>query len=63
MTITEMLKALHAAGIAQAELGELVGVSQPTICRALAGSDLKYETGKKIEHLYQERCVDRRCAA
>lgn len=63
MTISEMLKALVASGLSQAEIGEQAGVSQPTICRAFAGADLKYEVGKKIENLYRERIGAQRCAA
>ena len=52
MTIPEMLKALREDGLSQTEIAELAGVSQPTICRALSGSDVLYETGKKIERMY-----------
>ncbi|MDU9398366.1 hypothetical protein [Pseudomonas sp. zfem003] len=52
MTIREMLSALRDAGLSQQQIGDLAGVSQPTICRAVRGSDLKYEIGKKIEQLY-----------
>lgn len=62
MTIQEMLRALGMSGLSQSEIGELTGVSQPTICRALGGADVKYETGKKIERLYQDRFSKKKAA-
>jgi predicted transcriptional regulator len=59
MTIPEMLKALCDAGLSQHQIGELTGVSQPTICRAMGGADLKYEIGKRIEQLYLERVAQK----
>lgn len=58
MTIPEMLEALRKSGLSQSEIGELAGVSQPTICRAFGGADVMYETGKKIERLHRDRCGD-----
>lgn len=55
MTIPEMLEALRKSGLSQSEIADLTGVSQPTICRAQGGADVKYETGKKIERLYEGR--------
>ncbi len=62
MTIPEMLKALREDGLSQTDIAELAGVSQPTICRALSGSDVLYETGKKIERMYLTRFGDKRAA-
>lgn len=55
MTIQQMLEALIASGLSQQEIARLTEVSQPTICRASRGSDVRYENGKQIERLYQER--------
>lgn len=55
MSIPEMIKALRACGMTQAQIGERVGASQPAIHRAEKGSGVLYEVGKKIERLYEER--------
>lgn len=48
-----MLSVLVGAGMSQAKIAKEVGVSQPTIHRAMAGeSSISYEAGKRIESLY-----------
>jgi predicted XRE-type DNA-binding protein len=56
MTIRDMIEALVKGGMKQGAIAEAVGVSQPTIHRALHGADVLYATGKKIESLYEARC-------
>lgn len=61
--IKEMLISIAKTGLSQAEIAEMVGVSQPTVHRAMtSGSVVKYETGKKIEQLYAERVEDQKAA-
>jgi len=53
--IKDMLSSIAATGLTQSEIAERIGVSQPTVYRAMkAGSDVGYEVGKKIEILYSE---------
>ena len=51
-----MLDALIAGGLSQNDIAVAIGVSQPTIHRALRGRQIIYETGKAIERLYAEKC-------
>lgn len=53
-----MLKALITSGLSQYDIAIAIGVSQPTIHRALRGRQIIYETGKAIERLYESRCID-----
>lgn len=55
MQLSEMLKAITATGMSQNDIAEAIGVSQPTIHRALKGSPMLYDSGKRIEQLYAER--------
>ncbi|WP_271194520.1 winged helix-turn-helix domain-containing protein [Pseudomonas turukhanskensis] len=55
MTIRRLLLALIEDGLRQHEIAEHVGVSQPTIHRALKGASVLYETGKAIEQLAAAR--------
>lgn len=55
MNISQMLKALTDGGMSQNEIAKAIGVSQPTIHRALKGSPMLYDSGKRIEQLYAER--------
>lgn len=58
MGISEMLTMLVSTGLSQAKIAREVGVSQPTIHRAMVdGSSISYEAGKKIEKLYVERVI------
>ena len=53
-----MLLAISSTGMSQAQIADSIGVTQPTVHRAMtAGSDVGYETGKKIEMLYCERVI------
>lgn len=53
MDIQHMLKAINEFGLSQQQIADKVGASQPTIHRAMnGGSAITYETGKKIESLY-----------
>ena len=55
--IKDMLSSIAATGLTQSEIAERIGVSQPTVYRAMrSGSDVGYEVGKKIEKLYGESC-------
>ncbi|WP_374979033.1 helix-turn-helix domain-containing protein [Pseudomonas solani] len=53
MTAKELLNALISKGFLQREIAKEVGVSQPTIHRALRGSSVSYETGKALERLLE----------
>jgi transposase len=55
MSIKAMLSELVALGMSQREISELVGCSQPTIYRALNGSEVRYDVGKSIEKTYSEK--------
>ncbi len=54
MTVQEMLKELCAAGVSQAQVATKVGSTQPTICRAAHGADVRYALGKAIEELHRK---------
>ena len=52
-SINEMVNRLLSEGeFSQPALAALVGVSQPTINRISKGSKTSYESGKKIESIY-----------
>ncbi|SEI98376.1 hypothetical protein SAMN04244579_02689 [Azotobacter beijerinckii] len=53
MTIQEMLAELSSFGLSQREIAEACGTSQPNINRALKGTSVRYELGKKIEKLHE----------
>ncbi|MDH0337615.1 hypothetical protein [Metapseudomonas otitidis] len=53
MTVQDLLKALIDKGFLQREIAKEVGVTQPTIHRALKGSSVSYELGKAIERLVE----------
>lgn len=53
MTIQEMLTELFASGLSQKAIADRIATTQPTIHRASKGADVRYETGKAIESLYQ----------
>lgn len=55
MTIKNMIEGLLEAGYTQGSIAEAVGATQPTIHRALNGSDVRYTTGKAIESLYAQK--------
>lgn len=50
-----MLKALIEAGMTQQGIAEAIGVTQPTVFRALNGAELRYCIGKELEKLYAEK--------
>lgn len=52
MTIKKMIEELMELGYTQNSIADAVGATQPTIHRALNGSDIRYTTGKAIESLY-----------
>ncbi|MCQ4267372.1 hypothetical protein NAV28_09095 [Pseudomonas stutzeri] len=52
MTIKKMIEELMELGYTQHSIADAVGATQPTIHRALNGSDIRYTTGKAIESLY-----------
>lgn len=52
MTIKKMIEELMELGYTQGSIADAVGATQPTIHRALNGSDIRYTTGKAIESLY-----------
>ncbi len=54
MTIKNMIEGLLELGYTQGSIAEAVGATQPTIHRALNGSDIRYTTGKAIESLYAQ---------
>ncbi|KXO81131.1 hypothetical protein [Stutzerimonas stutzeri] len=55
MTIKNMIEGLIELGYTQGSIAEAVGATQPTIHRALNGSDIRYTTGKAIETLYAQK--------
>ncbi|QGW22890.1 hypothetical protein GOM96_18440 [Stutzerimonas degradans] len=55
MTIRNMIEGLIELGYTQGSIAEAVGATQPTIHRALNGSDIRYTTGKAIETLYAQK--------
>lgn len=55
MTIKNMIEGLIEMGYTQGSIAEAVGATQPTIHRALNGSDVRYTTGKAIESLYAQK--------
>lgn len=53
MGLKDMVSAILATGLSEAELAIKIGVSQPTVNRIKKGSqNVGYETGKKIELVY-----------
>jgi transcriptional regulator with XRE-family HTH domain len=59
-TTQQMLQALIGKGMTQTKIAEESGLNQPTISRALSGSGLSYENGKKVEELYTRVCIKSR---
>jgi len=55
MTIQEMLQKLIKLGFSQRAIADRVGTTQPTIYRATKGAAVRYEVGKAIELLYEEK--------
>lgn len=53
MTVQEMLTGLFALGFSQKAIADRIDTTQPNIHRASKGADVRYETGKAIESLYQ----------
>lgn len=63
VSIKQMVSEIANTGMSQAEIAERVGASQPTIHRIMEkGRSTSYETGKKIEQLYQQVIVSKRAA-
>lgn len=54
MTIQEMLTELFSLGFSQKAIADRISTTQPTIHRASRGADVRYETGKAIESLYED---------
>ncbi len=46
-------------GYTQGSIADAVGATQPTIHRALNGSDIRYTTGKAIESLHTRKLAER----
>lgn len=55
MNIKNMIEELMESGYSQGSIADAVGTTQPTIHRALNGSDIRYTTGKAIEALYTQQ--------
>lgn len=55
MSIQEMLRQLIERGFSQRAIAKRVGVTQPTIYRAIQGAAVRYEIGKAIELFYEEQ--------
>lgn len=63
MGISQMLSELVGMGMSQAKIAKEVGVSQPTIHRAMMhGESISYCVGKKIEVLYAENTASKKAA-
>ncbi|WP_138410759.1 helix-turn-helix domain-containing protein [Stutzerimonas nosocomialis] len=58
MTIKKMIEDLLELGYSQGSLADAVGTTQPTIHRALNGSDIRYSLGKAIESLHAQRLAE-----
>jgi len=63
MTIQQMLADLLKVGFSQRAIADRVGATQPTICRAMKGADIRYETGKAIERMHADAVNDQKTAA
>lgn len=55
MTVQEMLNRLFQLGLSQADVARHCSTTQPTISRASNGSAVRYELGKSIEKLLEQR--------
>ncbi|MGI9563845.1 MULTISPECIES: hypothetical protein [Pseudomonas] len=55
MTVPEMLSRLFQLGLSQADIAKHCSTTQPTISRASNGSAVRYELGKSIESLLEQR--------
>lgn len=62
MTLQSMISALLDSGMSQASIAEACGTNQPTIHRAVNGSDVRYSTGREIERLYRRLGKKRKAA-
>lgn len=63
VSIKDMVAAIAETGMSQAEIANRIGASQPTVHRILEkGHGTSYDTGKKIEQLYQELIINDRAA-
>ncbi|MCH2341480.1 hypothetical protein ACGFZ7_16345 [Pseudomonas sp. NPDC047963] len=60
MKIKTMIEELMERGYSQGSIADAVGTTQPTIHRALNGSDIRYTTGKAIEALYAQQRAEGR---
>lgn len=49
-----MLTELFSLGFSQKAIADRISTTQPTIHRASKGADVRYETGKAIESLYED---------
>ncbi|EMI6701317.1 hypothetical protein JVX99_29325 [Pseudomonas aeruginosa] len=57
MGLKKLISELVCSGLTQYEIASLVGTSQPTISRAAGGQQVRYEVGKAIETLHEQRCA------
>ncbi|MFK2915293.1 helix-turn-helix domain-containing protein [Pseudomonas sp. 3HC3] len=55
MTVQEMLSRLFQLGLSQADVAKRCNTTQPTISRASNGAAVRYELGKSIELLLEQR--------
>lgn len=55
MTVQEMLSRLFQLGLSQADVAKRCRTTQPTISRASNGAAVRYELGKAIENLLEQR--------
>ncbi|MGW7235685.1 hypothetical protein ACWGIE_21225 [Pseudomonas fulva] len=55
MTVQEMLSRLFQLGLSQADVAKGCHTTQPTISRASNGAAVRYELGKAIESLLEQR--------
>ena len=55
MTVQEMLGRLFQLGLSQADVAKQCNTTQPTISRAANGAAVRYELGKSIEKLLEQR--------
>jgi transcriptional regulator with XRE-family HTH domain len=53
-SLKDKVELLLSAGWTQTSISKESGVGQPTISRLLMGNGIAYESGKKIEMLYDE---------
>jgi len=58
MNIQKILSGIKETGFSDYKIAEMVGTSQPQICRIRKGQNPSFELGEKIQKLAQEIRTD-----